>query len=100
MYGTVARLRVKSGMAKELERYVREATAEIATGTLRGLVFEHVYRLDADPDAYILVVAFESKDAYAANAGSPEQHERYLRFRELLGADPEWHDGEIVFSYP
>jgi hypothetical protein len=31
-----------------------------------------------------------------ANADSPEQHQRYLAFREILESDPEWQDGEIV----
>jgi len=34
------------------------------------------------------------------NADSPEQNTRYLEFRDLLEADPEWHDGEIVDMYP
>jgi heme-degrading monooxygenase HmoA len=100
VYGTVARLRVKPGIEGAIERYVREAEAEVAAGDLPGFVFEHVFRLDADRDEYMLIVAFESKEAYVANASRPEQHERYLRYRELLAADPEWHDGEIVYSYP
>jgi hypothetical protein len=56
--------------------------------------------LDADPSEFILVVAFESKDAYLANANSPEQNDRYQRIRVLLTAEPEWYDGEIVASYP
>lgn len=45
-----------------------------------------------------MAVAFESREAYEANARNPELHERYLRFRELLVAEPEWHDGEVIFS--
>jgi hypothetical protein len=63
-----------------------------------GFVFQHVYQTDADPDALFLAVAFESKQAYVANAGSPEQQDRYRRYRELLAAEPEWHDGVIVDS--
>jgi quinol monooxygenase YgiN len=57
-----------------------------------------VYQLDADPDEYLLAVAFESREAYQANAASPEQDARYQQMRALLQADPEWHDGEIVYS--
>ena len=39
---------------------------------------------------------FESKEAYWANAQSPEQHERFLRLRSLFLEDPEWHDGAII----
>jgi hypothetical protein len=31
-----------------------------------------------------------------ANANDPEQHQWYLKIRELLEADPEWEDGEFV----
>jgi len=46
----------------------------------------------------MLVVGFDGKDTYHTNAQSPEQHEAYEAYRALLEADPEWHDGEIIFS--
>jgi hypothetical protein len=48
----------------------------------------------------VTVVGPESKEADRANAESPEQHARYEEYRALLDADPEWHDGEIIFAYP
>jgi quinol monooxygenase YgiN len=95
MYGTIARLRVKPGKEEELRRLGQEMSPQIP-----GLVFEHVYRTDADANELYLVVAFASEQAYCANAGSPEQHQRYEQLRALLDADPEWHDGEIIDSYP
>ena len=92
MYGTVARMRVKPGMEERLRQVGREAAQ-----TIPSLVFEHVYRLDADPNEYFLVVAFASKEAYVANANSPEQHADYERMLTLLEGEPEWHDGEIVY---
>ena len=65
-----------------------------------GFVFQHVYRSDADPNEFLLVVAFEDKDAYLKNAQSSDQHARYQEYRAMLSAEPEWHDGEIVHSYP
>jgi hypothetical protein len=96
VYGTVAHLQLKPGMEEKLRQLDREE-AEL---NLPGFVFEHIYRLDQDPQKYIMVIAFVSREAYLANASSPEQHGRYLRFRELLAADPEWHDGEIFASHP
>ena len=93
MYGTVARLRIKPGMEAELERLSREEQTEIA-----GIVFQHVYRTDADPQELYLVVGFESEASYRQNAESPEQHARYEVYRALMEREPEWHDGEIVFS--
>jgi heme-degrading monooxygenase HmoA len=68
-------------------------------GRIPGLVREYVYRTDADPNEYFLAVLFESRETYEANATTPEQHARYLQYRELLEADPEWHDGEVVYTY-
>ncbi len=96
MYGTVARLQVRPGGFGALQEMNRaEELPQIP-----GFVFQHIYRLDADPNTFILVVAFESKEAYLANATSPEQAARYEQYRAQLTADPEWSDGEIVQSYP
>ena len=94
MYGSVARLRVKPGSEERLRELGR------AGQTIPGFVFEHVYRLDTGSNEYFLVVGFQDKAAYVANATSPEQHQRYLEYRALLDAEPEWNDGEIVDSFP
>jgi len=95
MYGTIARLQVTPGKEEELRQLGQEMAPQIP-----GFVFEHVYRMAADPHELFLVVAFESEQAYRANADSPEQHQRYEQFRALLDAEPEWHDGDIIDSYP
>jgi quinol monooxygenase YgiN len=95
MYGTIARLKVKPGKDEELRRMGQEMAPEIP-----GFVFQHVYRTDADPNELYLVVGFESEQAYRANATSTEQQQRYEQFGALLDADPEWHDGTIIDSYP
>ena len=97
MYGTVARIRVKPGMDDKLRQLSSE---QDAAGWMPGFVFEHIYQMDANRNEYMMVVAFESREAYLANANSPEQHARYEAFRALLAAEPEWHDGEIVHSFP
>jgi heme-degrading monooxygenase HmoA len=63
-----------------------------------GHVATHLYRSDADPREFYLSVLFESREAYEANARSPEQDARYRQLRQLLEADPEWHDGEVVYE--
>ena len=90
MYGTVARVRVKPGKEQEFLKMADEASS------ISGFAFNHTYKLDGGNNEYILVAGFESKDAYVKNANSPEQHQRYLQYRELLESDPEWNDGEIV----
>lgn len=93
MYGSVAKFRIKPGSEAELERLSREQVPQIP-----GFAFQYVFRLDSDPQDAFLVIGFESREAYRANAESPDQHARYEEYRALLESDPEWHDGEVVFS--
>ena len=93
MYGTVARIKVKPGMEQQLEQLGRDFGTHQAPP---GMLAQVVYRLDRDPSEYVLVVIFASKDAYFANANSPEQDARYQQLRVLLAGDPEWLDGTIV----
>lgn len=95
MYGTIARLRLKPGTEQQLAD-MSQADAP----AIPGFVFQYLYRTDADPQEVYLVVGFESKEAYQANAKSPEQDQRYQRYRALLSAEPEWHDGEIIVANP
>jgi antibiotic biosynthesis monooxygenase (ABM) superfamily enzyme len=95
MYGTVARFKLKPGMEARLVELDRQ---EQGVG-IPGYVGSYVYRMDNESNVYYLAVAFESKEAYVANATSPEQDARYREMRELFESDPEWHDGEIVSSY-
>ena len=92
MYGTVARLRLKAGA----EEAILALSASYRSNPIPGMVAQYAYRMDADPQEYYLAVVFESKEAYWANARSPEQHARFERMLALLEAEPEWHDGEIV----
>jgi heme-degrading monooxygenase HmoA len=81
-------------MEKQLVEFSRMESAL----KIPGFIAQYVYRMDVDPDVYFLVVMFESREAYVANADSPEQDARFRQFRSMLLADPEWHDGEVVFA--
>ena len=75
MYGTIARLRVKPGMEASIQDEMRRVGAR----RIPGMVATYVYRMDRDPRESFLVVMFDSKEAYHANAQDPRQHEDYLR---------------------
>ena len=90
MYGTIARIKIDPIRIEELK-----ALGD-SMGVAPGQVTRYVYQMDADPGELFLVAVFESKEAYWANAQSPEQSERFMQLRTLLLADPEWHDGAIV----
>jgi quinol monooxygenase YgiN len=96
MYGTVARFRLKPGVE---ETQLMELSRELEGRPIPGFVAEYTYRMDSDPHEYYFAVVFESKEAYFANANTPEQDAFYRKFRELLVDDPEWHDGEVVYTY-
>jgi quinol monooxygenase YgiN len=93
MYGTVAHLKVKSGMEEQFSAYAKELQEKDP-----GEVASYVYRMDAEPSTFYLATIFESKEAYMANADRPETDARYQHMRAYLDGEPEWHDGEIVFA--
>jgi quinol monooxygenase YgiN len=93
MYGTIARMKLKPDSFEKLEQQMSAIQSELKAA---GWHSTTVYRSDSDPNEAWLAVVFESKEAYHANAQSPEQGKRYEQMRALLEADPEWHDGEVV----
>ncbi len=93
MYGTIARGRLKSGMEKQLIEQFRIFEA----AKVPGAVASYCYRMDSDPNEYYIVAVFSSKEAYQANAASPEQDARYRQMLALMEGEPEWHDGEIIW---
>ena len=96
MYGTVYRFQVKPGMEQELPRYLQDQETEIQRLLAAGMIASYVYKLDNG--GYVGAVLWDSKERYHANANHPAQERWYRGFRELLEADPEWNDGEIVAS--
>jgi len=95
MYGTIARFRIKAGVESQLEEVMR-SYEEL---NIPGVIDEWIYRSDEDPRTFYMAVLFESKESYVKNAESPEQDQRHRRFRDLLEADPEWHDGEVTYAF-
>jgi quinol monooxygenase YgiN len=94
MYGTIARLKVKPGKVETLKNHMSKVTASHQP----GFVSATAYRMDADSNEVLLVVAFESKQAYVANANRPETDADFKEMMQFLVAEPEWHDGEIIYS--
>ena len=92
MYGTIARFRVKPGLKDE---FIRTMDG-LGNAIIAGWMVDYYFQMDADSDEFYLVAIFKDKGTYQANADSPEQHDRYMKFRSFLIADPEWHDGSIA----
>jgi heme-degrading monooxygenase HmoA len=98
MYGTIGRLRIKPGMEDQFRQLLEGQARAFESGQIPGFVASYTYRMDADPNEYYLAVVFASKETYWANAQSPEQDTRYRQWLPLLEGEPEWHDGEIVYT--
>ena len=92
MYGTVARMMLKPG----LEEKMQELSTSFEEARIPGAVMTTIYRMDNNPNEIYMAVVFDSKEAYHANANSPEQNSRYEQMMQMLAAPPEWHDGEII----
>ena len=92
MYGTIARFRIKPGSRDEFVRTMDS----FGDQPIAGWMADYYLQMDKDPEEFYLVAIFQDKETYLANADSPEQHERYLKFRSFLVGDPEWNDGFIV----
>jgi quinol monooxygenase YgiN len=92
MYGSIAKFRAKAGKGEDLIRLFNDFDRPSGSRAVA------LYRMDANPDEFYVVGAFESREAYHGNASTPEQDARFRQIRELLDADPEWHDGEIVVA--
>src|SRR5687768_7409372 len=97
MYGTVATMRVKPGMEQKLsqlsEQWWRERAPQV-----KGALSSTVFKTDANPNEHILIAVFDSKENYEANANDPAQDAWYQEMRACLEGDPQWTDGEVVFS--
>ncbi len=90
MYGTIAKLKALPGAL--------DAIRAMEARRPPGFVASYVLQANATADELWFVVLFESQAAYEANAASPEQDSEYWALRRLLAAEPEWHDGAIVFD--
>jgi hypothetical protein len=90
MYGTIARMKVKPGMLDAMMAWGDNLPDPDEANIML------IYRSDHDPNELWMVVAAESREAYHAQAQSPEQHEIFTEMMQFLVEEPEWHDGEVI----
>ncbi len=90
MYGSVFRMKPKAGVsARQVEEVMMSNER-----TPKGMISAMLLREDSGGDIWGIAV-FEDEKTYRANASDPSQDAEYQKFRALLDADPEWHDGSI-----
>ncbi|MDP9237897.1 MAG: hypothetical protein M3P30_10980 [Chloroflexota bacterium] len=96
MFGSVFKVRPKPGKFDAIiEMNQREygGRAKIA-GWQRSYVLR-----ESNGDVWTLAI-FDGEESYRKNAAAPEQDKRYRQLREMIEADPEWHDGAIIEERP
>lgn len=92
MYGTIAHFHLRPGVREAFIKMMDSFGSDI----IPGWKADYYFQMDRDSDEFFLAAIFQDKETYTANADSPEQHERYLKFRSFLLDDPTWNDGFIV----
>lgn len=92
MYGTIAHFRIRPGTREEFLKTM-DSFGDVI---IPGWMADYYFQMDRDSDEFYLVAIFKDRGTYGTNADSPDQHERYLKFRSFLVEDPTWNDGEIV----
>ena len=97
MYGTIFRMKIIPGKESKLIELAVNWN-EHERQTVDGAVATYFMKPDNSPGEIIGMAVFRYKAAYLANGDNPLQHERFMKFRELMIEDPEWTDGEFVSS--
>lgn len=90
MYGTMAICKVKAENREKMQKVMLQYEKLDVPGYLGS---EVMFPNNHD-DTMVLVARFADKASYEANADDPAQHERYVEYRALMEADPEWYDGD------
>jgi len=93
MYGTVAQIKVKVGHGDNIKQMMHDWNTE-RKPKVAGAMSGYLFRLDSDPQDWIMVALFQDREAYRANADDPEQDQWFRQLMEHLEAEPQWHDGE------
>ncbi|MGA7913102.1 MAG: antibiotic biosynthesis monooxygenase [Candidatus Dormiibacterota bacterium] len=91
MYGTIMRAKVKPGRRAEYEKVLREMVPT-AEGYGHGMHSYEIAWEDADHDRIVMIVRFNDRESYVANAGRSETDAGYQQQLEYLDGPPEWID--------
>ncbi len=97
MFGSIYRMHPKPGEESNIAAHFRrwERDRRPAAG---GTVAGYLFRPKARPHELIGFAVFDSESSYRTNAGAPAQDQWYRDLRQMLEADPEWNDGDILVA--
>ena len=95
MYGSFMRLKVKPGQEQAVADVLKEWETKLKPN-IKGAVGGLLLKPDSGSGELLGAAIFQDKASYMANADNTEQHQWYMKLRDLLEADPEWTDGEYL----
>ena len=95
MYGSIFRMKVKTGQEQRVVDLLKEWESE-RKPQIQGAIGGLLLKPDGSSGELVGAAIFKDRASYMANADNPAQHEWYARLRELLEDDPEWEDGEYL----
>jgi hypothetical protein len=63
-----------------------------------GAVGGYLFRPKSNTGELVGVSVFDSESSYTKNANDPQQDEWYRDLRQMLEADPDWSDGDVLVA--
>jgi hypothetical protein len=97
MFGTVYEMKPRAGQEQAVAEHLRLWERE-RRPNVKGAVAGYLFRSKSRPEVLVGVAVFDSEASYRKNADDPAQDQWYRGLRELLEADPEWNDGDVLVA--
>ena len=91
MYGTIMRAKIKPGRRADYEKAMREMVPS-ADAYGQGMHSFEVAWEDKDPDRIVMIVRFNDRESYMANANRPETDAEYRQQLAFFDGEPQWID--------
>ncbi len=94
-YGTIIRLHVRPEMVDQFLTYGTDMAAKLRFGLVAGLLYQSTH----DPYEYHLVIVAPGEMIFQQAVKLIQMHPEYRRVVKLfLDAEPEFADGQVVYS--
>src|SRR5438093_11585614 len=97
MFGTVYRLKPRPGKEQAVAEHLRLWERE-RRPLVSGAVGGYLFKSRTNGGEMVGVAVFDSEANYRKNAEDPAQDRWYRDLREMLEADPEWNDGDVLVA--
>jgi hypothetical protein len=97
MFGTIGRSTIKPGQQAQLDQLMEDWRREIRP-KIPGPVVELIGHRAGQPEQVVFIVLTQDEATYRRMAEMPEQHQFFLRAKEVMGGEPAWEDVEMEWG--